>query len=589
MSNEDMQEYGQEQRAAICYDSWDKKDNKSNLKIRKNIITFKINASSDVRFETEGETTYLVAPVVAICEGIVNGEFVPAEEIAKSVTNWEGMPITIGHPDKGGMFVSLHENPELIETWVVGSFRNVKFKNDSLVGEIWINVEKVNETPEGEKALEILSSGGRLEVSTGYFAEDIPITGFYEGEEYFGSQRNLTPDHLALLPNDIGACSWEDGCGAPRQNDNKNEKETALYEYVSDGGENSIMPNKFLEAFSVIANFFGYKVHEDGRIQGIKVQGKNIAILLDKLIKDQITDDRPRRDIIKEMATQAGISKDKIKEILNGDIDFIPRRWLEGFASALSADMWDLMMVSGMDSFSFMEDNLPGLEEGSLMAFNKQSDEEVVIDDNKDEKVKMEEEFMDTKELIDALIGNENNALAEKDRETLESLTKEFLERLMPTEEEELETQEEHECECGEHVENIEEEGLVEEEVKVQEEELVEEEIKVQEDEIDEEDKEVDIDEYIANLPESVKTIVQSALEAEKAKRKDLIERITANSELSEEELEEESLEKLHKLASLAKSEPEPDFSGAGGPRSNVQDDSIPSPTPIMLAERKSG
>ena len=527
--------------------------------------------------------------MVAIREGVLNGEFVPAEEILKSVIDWEGVPLTVGHPQQDGMFVSIAQNPELIDKWVVGEFKNVEYKNGSLTGELWIDIERANQLEEGERAINILSSGGQLEVSTGYFAADVPITGYFEGKEYSGSQRDITPDHLALLPDEIGACSWEDGCGAPRQNKEDAMEINNLDEDLQ-GGETNTMPNKFQEALGVIANFFGFKVYEEERVKGIKIQGQNFAILLDKIIKDQTTADRPRRDIIKEMATQAGITKEKVKEILDSNVDFIPRRWLEGFANALGTDMWDLMMVAGIDSLAFMEGSLPAFENGNPMfAFSAKTDEEEVIEDTMD-KNKIMEESMSKDEIVNALISNEGNAFDETDREALESLTEEFLAKLMPIpeEDEELEVQEEHDCKCGEHV-NVEE---VQEELEVQVELEEEKELEVQEeqiveDESDEEIKEVDVNEYLANMPDAVKAIVDPALKDWAAKRNSLIENIVANSDFSPEELESESDERLQKLAKLAKAEPAADYSGVGGPRNSVQDDSIPPAPPIVLAEPK--
>jgi hypothetical protein len=43
--------------------------------------------------------------------------------------------------------------------------------------------------------------------------------GKFGDKEYDGVWRNIVPDHLAILPEGItGACSVEDGCGAPREN-----------------------------------------------------------------------------------------------------------------------------------------------------------------------------------------------------------------------------------------------------------------------------------------------------------------------------------------------------------------------------------
>ena len=40
----------------------------------------------------------------------------------------------------------------------------------------------------------------------------------YKGKRYHEVHRALEPDHIALLPDEVGACSVQDGCGAGRVN-----------------------------------------------------------------------------------------------------------------------------------------------------------------------------------------------------------------------------------------------------------------------------------------------------------------------------------------------------------------------------------
>jgi DNA-binding Xre family transcriptional regulator len=561
-------------------------------------LTIYVN-SADFKYVQENGTEYLVAPVVAIKEGVLNGEFVPASAIAQSAPNWEGIPLTVGHPQRNGNFVGVSTNPEVLEEETIGVFKNVDVKEDSLVGELWIDVEKIQQTSEGKKALGILETGGNLEVSTGYFAESVPISGFFNGNEYGAKQRNITPDHLALLPSEVGACNWEDGCGAPRVNDDNNLDEE------EDGGD--LMPvTNIKEALELISNFFGFsfdKSHEK-QMEGLRVNGDNLSVLLGQMIKDQTTSDRPRRDIIKEMASQAGITKDKVKEILNGDVEFIPRRWLEGFAQALDMDLWDIIMAASADSISFIGDNLPAFQdaEDAPAVFSERIDEE----EGKNKISESSEEVeMENTELVDAIINSDENAFAEEDRETLQSLDTSFLEKLgLATKEDEdkedePEVQADHDCKCGKHVDNPEEaEEVVEEEVvdnQEETEEVTEEEpvLVAQEDQQEEVqaevvEKEQSLEDYLNTLPEPFRNTVESAIKLQNNRREALIAAIRENSEFTEEDLASESIEKLEKLAALAGKDidPTPDYSGQGGPRAHVQEENtVPPMQPIVLAK----
>ncbi len=55
-----------------------------------------------------------------------------------------------------------------------------------------------------------------MEVSTGLFSEIEAKPGIFKGRHYKGVVRNLRPDHLAILPDSIGACSIADGAGLMR-------------------------------------------------------------------------------------------------------------------------------------------------------------------------------------------------------------------------------------------------------------------------------------------------------------------------------------------------------------------------------------
>ena len=64
----------------------------------------------------------------------------------------------------------------------------------------------------------MLESQTPLEGSTAFYSMTERITGSFHGVPYSEVHYHLRPDHFALLPNSIGACSWADGCGAPRLN-----------------------------------------------------------------------------------------------------------------------------------------------------------------------------------------------------------------------------------------------------------------------------------------------------------------------------------------------------------------------------------
>ena len=182
-----------------------------------------------VRHEDFEGVDHIVVPVIAAQEGVMNGLFYPAEEFRDWVPTWNGVPIPIKHPEVNGTPVSAKE-PRIQELTSVGFLFNVEFTNDNkLKGEMWLNTVKIIKLNAGY-IIDRFENNEIMEVSTGLYSNVEMIPGDYKGTPYTGIVRHIRPDHLALLPNDIGACSVEDGCGAMRNNCECQEQKTVLNE-----------------------------------------------------------------------------------------------------------------------------------------------------------------------------------------------------------------------------------------------------------------------------------------------------------------------------------------------------------------------
>lgn len=196
-------------------------------------ITFKAQPSA-IRHAVFDNKEHLVVPLIALVEGVLqasntpNPELALASEFGAIPASWDGRPVTLGHPKKDGKFVSAN-SPDVLENVKVGMLFNTHLDGDKLKTEAWLDMQKM---PFDERAR--LTSGKEIEVSTGFFAEVEPKQGEFKGKVFMGIQRDIKPDHLAILAEgDIGACSFADGCGAPRLNkDDDNDAESNLPEGV---------------------------------------------------------------------------------------------------------------------------------------------------------------------------------------------------------------------------------------------------------------------------------------------------------------------------------------------------------------------
>lgn len=161
---------------------------------------------------------YLVAPTVAIVEGVMNGLLYTKDEMTRYMEVWNGKPLSLAHPkDQAGNHISAN-SPEQ-HAISPGFFFNASFEGGKLKGEWWIDIAKAEQIGgDAARVVKNLEAGEMIEQSTGLFLDVEETGGVFNNKSYVGVARNIRPDHVAILLNEPGACSIEDGCGTPRVN-----------------------------------------------------------------------------------------------------------------------------------------------------------------------------------------------------------------------------------------------------------------------------------------------------------------------------------------------------------------------------------
>lgn len=183
---------------------------------RKGLFLFKvINNSYKIRTEMYAGTEHLVVPATMMLQGVHVGSGGPmlhlSEELGKYPETWNGIPVVVSHPmNADGQYISAN-SPEVLDSEIVGRVFHTRMDGEKLKSEVWLNVDRLSEiSPE---ALAAIQDQEPLDVSVGVISDLENLPGMFEGEEYNSIARNVRPDHLALLPGEEGACSWNDGCG----------------------------------------------------------------------------------------------------------------------------------------------------------------------------------------------------------------------------------------------------------------------------------------------------------------------------------------------------------------------------------------
>jgi hypothetical protein len=169
--------------------------------------------SGAIQRSSRNGRNYLVAPMTLIVPGVLPGShgplLYPPDELAKNPSDWNAIPIVCRHPQVNGRFVSAR-HPEIIETYGLGQLYNAQY-GDKLTAEGWFDEEDTKRVD--HRIYDALVNATVMEISTGLFSSTEKGRGVWNGRGYHGTARNYRPDHLAVLPDQKGACSVEDGCG----------------------------------------------------------------------------------------------------------------------------------------------------------------------------------------------------------------------------------------------------------------------------------------------------------------------------------------------------------------------------------------
>jgi len=175
----------------------------------------KNSSKSLVRNDSMEGREYIVVPVVMMVEGVLNGScgplLYPAEEMAKIPQVWNYKPSIVYHPDAGSACT-----PEILTSSKIGVIMNTVFEDSKLKAECWLEKERCEAVD--KRILTAVENKEMLELSTGLFTDNEATEGEWNGVKYVGIARNYRPDHLAILPDQIGACSIKDGAGFLRLN-----------------------------------------------------------------------------------------------------------------------------------------------------------------------------------------------------------------------------------------------------------------------------------------------------------------------------------------------------------------------------------
>lgn len=166
-------------------------------------------------------SAYTIREVCGAVDDIVmNGMLYPADQLAAGIGTMEGKPAPAGHPkNAAGQFISALNGEALGSAWVGAYCRNARHEAGRSLVDVVVNGDMARAHPEGKKLVERLDAaiGGTnvepIHVSTGLMLEAVNAAGESGGRKYSRIATNLQYDHLAILLDEKGAGTPEQGVG----------------------------------------------------------------------------------------------------------------------------------------------------------------------------------------------------------------------------------------------------------------------------------------------------------------------------------------------------------------------------------------
>ncbi len=180
--------------------------------------------------------TYTIKDVVGALDDIVmNGRLYPADQLATGVASLEGKPAPAGHPKSSdGKFISALNGEALASAWIGSYVRNARHEGGRTMVDVVVNEAQAKAHPDGARLVERLdaaiagANSDPIHVSTGLMMQPITANGESRGKRYSSIVTNIQYDHLAILLNERGAATPEEGVGMFVNADGEQEVESVI-------------------------------------------------------------------------------------------------------------------------------------------------------------------------------------------------------------------------------------------------------------------------------------------------------------------------------------------------------------------------
>ena len=187
---------------------------------RVNVLTV-VNSASNITTETiDGKPHIVVRGITPVVDDIVmNRKLYPAAEIEKAYNTLERNPMPLGHPKVDGKHVSARDVRAVNEYHVGAWLQNVSHKDKKVTGDMYVNRQYAESSEKGKRLINRLdemlagTNSEPIHISTGLLYSGIAANGESKGKKYNEIATNMMFDHVAVLLDEPGAGTPEEGVG----------------------------------------------------------------------------------------------------------------------------------------------------------------------------------------------------------------------------------------------------------------------------------------------------------------------------------------------------------------------------------------
>ncbi|MDM3469846.1 DUF2213 domain-containing protein [Citrobacter sp. Cb041] len=187
---------------------------------RVNVLTV-FNSASNITTETiDGKPHIVVRGITPVVDDIVmNRKLYPAAEIEKAYNTLERNPMPLGHPKVDGKHVSARDVRAVNEYHVGAWLQSVSHKDGKVTGDMYVNRQYAESSEKGKRLINRLdemlagTNSDPIHISTGLLYSGIAANGESKGKKYNEIATNMMFDHVAVLLDEPGAGTPEEGVG----------------------------------------------------------------------------------------------------------------------------------------------------------------------------------------------------------------------------------------------------------------------------------------------------------------------------------------------------------------------------------------